>query len=123
MPDLTLEQIAQYRKTAKRRQAENTGQESQRRKDAWAVAHAVADMLRTKFAASKVVVFGSLARESGFTKWSDIDVAVWGLEIKDTFKAIGAAWDMGGEFEINLIDVNCCKSAVLAEIEEYGIEI
>lgn len=123
MPKLTLEQIAQYRHTAERRQAENAIQEAQRRKDAWAVAQAVADMLRIKFGVSKVVVFGSLACESGFTKWSDIDLAAWGLKMEDTFKAMGAAWDMGGEFEINLIDVNYCKPAVLAEIEEYGIEI
>ncbi len=123
MPELTLKQIAQYRQTAERRQAENALPEAQRREAAWAVAHAVADMLKAKFGASKVVVFGSLARESGFTKWSDIDLAVWGLKMEDTIKAMGTAWDMGDTFDINLIDVNCCKPAVLAEIEAYGIEI
>jgi predicted nucleotidyltransferase len=32
-------------------------------------------LLKAQFEVTRVVVFGSLARESGFTRWSDVDMA------------------------------------------------
>ena len=119
----TPTQLARYRQSAARREAHNAPLEAERRKAAWQVAAVVAERLRSEFAVTRVVVFGSLARESGFTQWSDIDIAVWGLHLEDTFRALGVAWDVTDQFKINLVDVNCCKESLLAEIEKTGIEL
>ena len=46
---------------------------------AWRVARAAANVLREQFDATRVVAFGSLAHRDGFTLWSDIDLAAWGI--------------------------------------------
>ena len=45
---------------------------------AWHTAHKIAAMLYDEFGATQVAVFGSLAEQKSFAKWSDIDIAVWG---------------------------------------------
>lgn len=62
-------------------------------------------LLREKFGATRVVVFGSLVREGCFTPWSDVDVGAWGLRPEDTFRVIGTV-QLDSEIEVNLVDVN-----------------
>jgi predicted nucleotidyltransferase len=52
---------------------------SRRREDAWRVARIASEMLKKQFGATRVAAFGSLASKKAFTKWSDIDLAVWGI--------------------------------------------
>ena len=94
-------QLARYRQSAARREAHIAPLEAERRKAAWQVAAVVAECLRSDFAVTRVVVFGSLARESGFAQWSDIDIAVWGHHLEDTFRALGVAWDVTDRLKIN----------------------
>jgi uncharacterized protein len=75
---LSPEQIARYRASALKRQEREKAEMSQRRQEAWQAARQTADLLRQEFNVSRVVVFGSLARVSGFTPWSDVDIAAWG---------------------------------------------
>jgi uncharacterized protein len=53
----------------------------------------------------QVVVFGSLVRESGFTGWSAVDIAAWGLAPEDTFRAMGMLMDLPREIPVNLAQV------------------
>ncbi|MCS6883009.1 MAG: nucleotidyltransferase domain-containing protein [Oscillochloridaceae bacterium] len=59
-------------------------------RQARADAEAIAAMLRQRFGASRVVLFGSLARNR-FTADSDIDLAVAGLAPEDYYRAIAEA--------------------------------
>jgi predicted nucleotidyltransferase len=121
--NLTPQKLAVYRATAHRRREQEQAELAQRRQQAWTAARQAADLLKTKFNVSRVVVFGSLARESGFTRWSDVDIAAWGVALQDTFRAIGAIQDMNTEVAVNLVDVNTCRPALLEAIEQEGIEI
>jgi len=120
---LTPEKLATYRATAQRRRAQEKAQLDQRREQAWAAARQAAQLLKKEFNANRVVVFGSLARESGFTRWSDVDVAAWGLAPEDTFRAIGAVMDLPTEVPVNLVDVNTCRPALLSAIEQDGLDL
>jgi predicted nucleotidyltransferase len=120
---LTPEKLATYRATAQRRRAQEKAQLDQRREQAWAAARQAAQLLKEEFNANRVVVFGSLARESGFTRWSDVDVAAWGLAPEDTFRAIGAVMDLPTEVPVNLVDVNTCRPALLSAIEQDGLDL
>ncbi len=73
---------------------------------------AAAQLLKQKYGATRVVVFGSLVHEGRFTRWSDVDVAAWGLGMHDTFRAIGDVMDLSSEIEVNLVDVNTCGSEI-----------
>mgnify|MGYP001608910182 FL=1 len=90
---------------------------------AWKAARSAAALLKERFAATKVVLFGSLAHKGSFSRWSDIDIAAWGISPEDTFRAIGAVMEVSSDIEINLVDVGTCRRSLLTVIEKEGIEI
>jgi len=121
---LTDEQIAVYRETATRLKEQDREEEKARREKAWAAARMAADLLRDRFHATRVVVFGSLARpHTSFTRWSDVDIAAWGLAPENWLRAMGAVMDLDVGFEMNLVDVSICKPAILESIEREGVDI
>lgn len=91
--------------------------------EAWETARRAASLLREQFRATRVVVFGSLVHEACFTRWSDVNVAAWGIAPDDTLRAIGAVMDMDGPIKFNLVDVNACRPSLLEVIERDGINI
>lgn len=121
--DLTPEQIARYRAHAQERRRREQPEIERRRQHAWQAAREAAELLKQEFDATRVVVFGSLARETGFTRWSDVDIAAWGLAPEDTFRAIGAIMDMETAVPVNLVDVNTARPSLLAAIEREGIAL
>ena len=82
-------------------------------------------MLKERYGATRVVVFGSLARDTGFTPWSDIDLAVWGIEPEDFYLAAGTAMDIGLEKDtrVDVIDSTDCGPDFLLDIEREGIDL
>ena len=57
-------------------------------------ARTAADLLRERLGATRVIVFGALAHDDWFTRWSDIDLAAWdipppGPSAKSTQKIAG----------------------------------
>ncbi len=90
---------------------------------AWELARQAARLLKAQFGATRVVVFGSLVHEGCFTSWSDVDIAAWGIAPEDTFRAIGAAMDLGGDIEVNLVDMGACRPSLRVVIEQEGVEL
>jgi len=121
--DLTPEEIAEYRRAARARWEREREELARRLERAWEVARAAARLLRERFGATRVVVFGSLVHDGCFTPWSDVDIAAWGICPKDTFRAIGAAMDLDPEIEVSLVDVGACRPSLLAVIEEEGVDL
>lgn len=120
--ELSPEKIAVYRATAQRRYQQEKTEIIRRREKAWQIARQAAQLLREQFKVSRVVVFGSLTRQRGFTRWSDVDIAAWGIAPEDTFRAIGAVMDLGADIPVNLVDVNTARPSLLAAIEQDGVE-
>jgi predicted nucleotidyltransferase len=101
----------------------NEEQAAARWTHAWEVARAAAQLLREKFGARRVVVFGSLAHRAWFTPWSDVDLAAWGIAPDKYFKAVAAMMDVSSDFEVQLVDVECCFPKVREAIEEQGMDL
>lgn len=120
---LTQQEIKRYRAALKQREAQEDEALRTRKERAWALARRAAKLLKDSFGATKVVVFGSLVHDRTFTRWSDVDLAAWGLRPEDTFRAIGAVYDLDTEVKINLVDVNAAKPSILEAIQKDGIEI
>jgi uncharacterized protein len=121
--DLTQEQIAAYHANARKRLEAEKEMSGPRRQEAWAAARQAAALLKQQFGVTRIVVFGSLARGEGFTRWSDVDLAAWGIAPEDTFRAIGAVMDLDTAVPVNLVDVNTARASLLAVIERDGIEL
>ncbi len=121
--ELTPEDLAIYRAAARRRHEREQQELRQREKRAWELARHSAALLRERFGARRIVVFGSLVCKECFTPWSDVDIAAWGIRPEDTFRAIGAVMDITSEIEINLVDVNTCSASLLEVIEREGADL
>jgi predicted nucleotidyltransferase len=77
--DLTPEEIREYQKFSKKREKKEKEYLLQRYQEAWSVAKKAAKLLYNKYHAKKIAIFGSLKDPFCFNKWSDIDLAVWGI--------------------------------------------
>ena len=90
---------------------------------AWHTAHRIASMLYEDFKATQVGVFGSLAEPNAFSKWSDIDIAVWGIPNNKYFRASSIASDISGLFKVDLVDFESCKGLFRERIQNQLILI
>lgn len=94
-----------------------------RRDRAWDVARRIATILKERFGATRVLVFGSLAHGAWFTPRSDIDLCVDGIPIEEFFHAEADVEEMASGFKIDLVDVRECSSGLLKQIEEEGLAL
>ena len=65
-----------------------------RKREALTAAQACAELLRTRFGARRVILFGSLVGDGTWHEHSDIDLAVEGLADEDFFAAYSACCDL-----------------------------
>jgi len=112
-----------YRATARKYQKVERRTLAQRKNRAWKVARQAAELLKTQFGATRVVIFGSLIHRNCFTPWSDVDIAAWGISSKNTFQAIGAVLALDSAIETNLVDINSCQPSLLEVIEREGVTL
>ena len=118
--DLTAEQI---RAAVREREAARRAALAERRQRAWALARQAAELLKTQFGATRVVVFGSLNRPEIFNEYSDVDIAAWGLSSKDWLRAIGAVQDLSDDIPLNLVDMNIVRPELAIVIEREGVAL
>ena len=120
--DLSPEELAEYRRRLDQH-FQNRKVDEALLQRAWQTAHWVATMLYRDFGAAQVAVFGSLAEPETFSKWSDIDIAVWGIPNDKYFRASSIASDISGLFKIDLVDFESCKGLFRERIQSQLIPI
>lgn len=120
---VTDEEMAVYRATAQQRKEQEQEQQRQRIQHAWMLAQQAAKLLREDFGAKQVILFGSLARRDFFHRRSDIDLVVDGVKSQEFWRAWSALDWLGGEFEIDLIDIETTSPILRSAIEREGIEL
>lgn len=123
--ELTAEEWRAYRPSARNLQhhREEEAALQQRREEAWSVARVAAAALRERFGATRVVVFGSLTRPARFTRWSDIDLAAWGVPAERSYQAVAAVSSLSPHFKIDLVDIETCRPALRQAIEREGVAL
>lgn len=120
MMNKSSEQMQQYILTAKTRKQQRLAALHQRKMHGFEVAKVATQLLKTEFAASHVVVFGSLLSEN-FHETSDIDLAVWGLPEKFYFKAVARLLSLS-DFAFDLVEVQHASPEILEAIAK-GLEL
>jgi len=121
--DLTPEEVREYQKFLTKREEKKKEYLLQRYQEAWSVAKEAAKLLYNKYRAKKIVVFGSLKDPFYFNKWSDIDLAVWGITPDMYFKAVAEIISLSSKFKIDIIDPEDCRDSLRKMIEKEGIKI
>ena len=114
-----------HRATVRRRNAEDAAARAAKRERAWSAARSCAALLRDRFGAERVVVFGSLVEDEGrwFGVRSDIDLAAWGIRDDDYFTAVGQLQGVSAEFEVDLVAMERCPAHLEQPISDHGAEL
>ena len=120
--DLSPEELAQYRQRLDQH-FQNRKVDEALLQRAWQTAYRIAATLYEDFGATQVAVFGSLAESKAFSKWSDIDIAVWGIPSDKYFRAVWEAEAISRLFKLDLIDFESCKGLFRERIESQAISI
>lgn len=120
--ELSPEELKKYRplEAIRKRRAKNREAIAKRRRRAYAAALKAAKLLKEKFGATEVILFGSLARRGSFSLYSDIDLAARGIAPGDYLAAMDTVLHMNPEFKIDLVDLEFCLPALRAEVDKEG---
>jgi uncharacterized protein len=120
--DLSPKELKKYRPSEafRRRRAATRVEVAKRRRRALLVARKAATLLKERFGAKEVILFGSLARRGSFTLYSDIDLAARGINADLYLTAMETVLHMDADFKIDLIDPEFCSPAMRVEIEKEG---
>jgi len=119
--ELTLEDIKRYREFLKEKEERERVALKIRFKRAWDVAEKAAKILSRKYGAARVAVFGSLTDFERYTRWSDIDLAVWGVPDSLFYKAVAEVISLDPDFKIDVVDPEDCGASLRKVIEEEGV--
>jgi len=115
--------LAVYRQTARARQQAQRVAIEVRRQRAWQVARNAAALLRQDFGVSQIMAFGSITNEKLFHVHSDIDLAVWGLDERVYFRAVGVLQGLDPEFSLDLICFEEAKPSYQETILKEGVSL
>jgi predicted nucleotidyltransferase len=123
MADLDPTALQLYRQAAEDRRRLMQQQVQARHDQAWEVARLAASLLRSEFQVARIVAFGSLTQESLFHLRSDVDLAVWGLDERNYFRAVGRLQSLDPDIGVDLILFEDAGPALLTVIQRDGIEL
>lgn len=123
MTAITAEEMSIYRATAQQRKHRQEIALRERRALALAVARQLAAMLRTRFGATRVILFGSSTHPHWYSMTSDIDLAVWGVSPTQFYMAVACCQDADPRFSIDLVDMSDCPASLHEVILHEGIEL
>lgn len=116
-------ELTPYVENWRRRNAEAAAETARLEADAQEDARVVAAMLRRDFGATRVILFGSLAR-GGFHAESDIDLAVAGIPPKGWFRAYSAANQLARHYRwVELFPLEALDEHFLRRVLETGVEL
>lgn len=93
----------------------------QRHKDGLKQAKELADILKTKFGATKVVLFGSMLSVNDIRMKSDIDLAVWNISSKDYISALSALMNHSRSFDVDLVRIEEAPSSLKTYVQDKGL--
>lgn len=120
---LTQADIVRFRDNLINRSFSISGQTQQRLERARLIAGRAAALLKNKFSVPRVVVFGSIATPELFHARSDIDLAVWGMDGSDYFRAVGVLQALDPEFSIDLVLFDEASPGLQKTILSEGIDL
>ena len=121
--EIAPEKIAIYRAAAQRREQQRLGRLGRRHQRAWEMARQAAEILRTEFSAEKIVVFGSMLSIDRIHERSDLDLAVWGLNPRQYYRAVGRLLSLAPSIPVDLVEVEIAPSHLLTSIINEGIPV
>jgi len=82
-----------------------------------------AAILKTRFGARRVQLFGSLAQPLWFRADSDVDLAVEGVKAQDYWTAWQAVEEIIEDRSVDFIEIETVGKSLRQTIQNYGLEL
>lgn len=125
MFELTPADLERYRAAARRRAASRTltPADAAARDELLKRVRRAAAILKTRYGARRVILFGSLAHEAWYTPDSDVDLAVEGLADDALWRAWRAVEEIIGDRPVDLIEVETAREALRGAIDRTGMPL
>jgi predicted nucleotidyltransferase len=123
--ELTREGWRSYLEAARRRPTppEVTPAERRARERLLDRVREAAAVLKARYGARRVVLFGSLAHAAWFMPDSDVDLAVEGLAGDDYWRAWRLVEEIIGDRPVDLIEIEMVGESLKRAIQRYGMEL
>ncbi|MBE9060742.1 nucleotidyltransferase family protein [cf. Phormidesmis sp. LEGE 11477] len=103
------------------RKVERRSRLKQRHQDGLKQAKELADILKAKFGATKVVLFGSMLSVNDIRMKSDIDLAAWDIPSKNHISALAALMNHSRSFAVDLVRIEEAPLSLSAYIRDKGL--
>lgn len=58
-----------------------------------------------------------------FTRWSDVDLAAWGVAPERFYAAVAAVTSLRADIPVDLVDAEQCSEDLKLAIEREGVEL
>ena len=121
--EISPEKMKTYIQSAVDREKRIAHELEKRRDDARALADVGAELLRNRYDASRIFLFGSLAGDGYFHHHSDIDLAVEGMDEVHYYHAVADLLALNPDFQFDLVQMEEISSDLKAVIESRGVEL
>lgn len=82
-----------------------------------------AALLKTRFGARRVILFGSLAHRAWFVPDSDVDLVVEGLAGDDYWQAWRLVEEVIMDWPVDLIEMETASKSLLRAVQRYGVDL
>lgn len=115
--------MERYRAAARQRVALQQQAMEARRQAAWGVARRAAALLKGDYGASRVALFGSLARHEPLSAHSDVDLVVWGLDERLYYRAVAQLLDLDPSITVDLLCAETLSTDFLSMVETIGVAL
>ena len=123
MTTVSQAKLAQYHATAHARRRLAETQVAERWARAMVVAQQATTFLQERYQVAQVAVFGSLVHPALFHVHSDIDLAVWGLDERSYYRAVGELQALNPEFGIDLVRIEDASALLRQTIAQESVAL
>lgn len=93
------------------------------RSEAMDKARKVAILLKERYGAKSVILFGSIVKSDYLHERSDIDLLVEGIKSEDFLRAGADAWRVTDPFDVDIIPAEIAHKNILKKALKEGIEL
>lgn len=87
----------------------------------WVLAKKAAQLLKAQFGVQKVMAFGSITQKDLYHPFSDLDIAVWGLDEKLYYRAVARLLELDPDERVDLVRIEDARDSLRNVIGQEGI--
>lgn len=121
--ELAPQELKPYIEGLRRRAATTTPPAGKERAALLRRVRRAAALLRSRFGARRVILFGSLAHAAWFSPESDVDLAVEGIAGDDYWQAWEEVEQVIGDRHVDRIDLSMASESLRQAVSRHGIEL